>query len=556
MSLLLTTALQAATICGKNAAYAGSHVTKSCSDLSWLDTGDNAWQLTAATLVGLMSVPALAVLYAGLVPKKWVVNTMMMAFTGFSAVLLVWVLWGYKMGFGSPLGGGSANSYHYHYGGNFFANFFNNFVGHPETMLRGSSQTSQASLPIGTPVPLQMPTTALAYFQFVFAAITPLLFLGSVIGRIKFKVWLVFVPLWCTFVYTVNAMLMWGGGYWAHEGALDYSGGYVIHLAAGTTGFVAAAVIGPRLARDRAKAVPHNLSLVAIGAGILWLGWNGFNGGDPYFASADAATAVLNTNLAAATALLTWVVWDMFVGAAKKPTFLGAVNGMIVGLVAITPCAGYISGTGALWVGAIASSIVWLSWTYFSKVRFMRKVDDAMGVFHTHGVAGLAGGLLVGIFADPNVIVYRSSGGSPVSFRGWLYGDRHQFFLQLFAALTIIVYDALMTFVILKIIGLFTPLRMPDDELEVGDLAVHDEEAYPADEGFTRIGVLASAGAGRDRGRPSPEPSAEPAGGTASGGERPAVSSGASSDAESGARRDPGLSGGLPEPGTPAGDAR
>ena len=149
-------------------------------------------------------------------------------------------------------------------------------------------------------------------------------------------------------MYTVNAMLIWGGGYWGHEGALDYSGGYVIHLAAGTSGFVAAWMIGPRLARDRARFVPHSLPAVSIGAGILWLGWNGFNGGDPYFASADAATAVVNTNVATAAALLTWVVWDMFLGKAKKPTFLGAVNGMIVGLVAITPAAGYVNGMGAL----------------------------------------------------------------------------------------------------------------------------------------------------------------------------------------------------------------
>ncbi|MGI8493341.1 MAG: ammonium transporter, partial [Acidimicrobiales bacterium] len=268
------------------------------------------------------------------------------------------------------------------------------------------------------------------------------------------------------------------------------SGGYVIHLAAGTTGFVAAWIIGPRLARDRQRAVPHSLPLVAIGAGIIWLGWNGFNGGDPYFASADAATAIVNTNLATAAALLTWVLWDMFVGAEKKPTFLGAVNGMIVGLVSITPAAGYVNGAGALAIGAIASSVVWLAWTYLSRTRMMRHVDDAMGVVYTHGIAGLSGGLLVGVLADPSVVVYpKTTSGSPFSVTGWLYGNRHLFFLQLLAALTIIVWDALVTFIILKVIGLFTPLRMPDEDLEVGDLAVHGEEAYPADEGFERIGL-------------------------------------------------------------------
>jgi Amt family ammonium transporter len=451
-----------------------------------LDTGSNSWQLTAATFVGLMSVPGLAVLYGGLVPKKWVVNTMFMAFTGFSAVLIVWVLWAYKMGFGSPVGGGTANTWNYTYGGNFFKNFFYNFVGHPETSLRGTSETSQATLTAngGTSLPLSQATAALFYFQFVFAAITPLLFLGSVIGRIKIKVWIIFVPLWTTFVYAVNAMLIWGGGYWAHEGAVDYSGGYVIHLAAGTSGFVAAWVIGPRLARDRAKFIPHSLPLVSIGAGIIWLGWNGFNGGDPYFASADAATAVLNTNIATVSALLTWVLFDMFLSRSKKPTFLGAVNGMIVGLVAITPGAGFVNGLGAMLEGIIASAIVWVAWTYLQPV-LIKRVDDAMGVFYTHGIAGLCGGILVGFFADPSVVVYPfTTSGSQFAASGLIFGHPHSWKLieeQLLAALTIIVWDAVVTFLILKIISIFTPLRMSDEDLEIGDLAIHGEEAYPED---------------------------------------------------------------------------
>jgi ammonium transporter, Amt family len=453
---------------------------------SWLDTGSNGWQLTAATFVGLMSLPGLACLYGGLVPKKWAVNTMFMCFTGFSAVLVVWVLWGYKMGFGTPIGGGAKDQVeNFTYTGNFFHNFFNNFVGHPETSLKGSWQGSQAKLFAngGTDLPLSQASAALFYFQFVFAAITPLLFLGSVLGRIKVKVWLIFVPLWTTFVYSVNAMLIWGGGYWGHEGAIDYSGGYVIHLAAGTSGFVAAWVIGPRLAKDRARFIPHNLPLVSIGAGIVWLGWNGFNGGDPYFASANAATAVMNTNLATAAALLTWVLLDMYLGKEKKPTLLGAVNGMIVGLVAITPAAGYVNGFGAMLSATIACVIVWCAWTYVQPI-LIRHVDDAMGVVYTHGLAGLCGGLLVGIFADPSVVVYPKTdltGGVSFAARGWLYGDRHLFFIQALAALTIIVWDGLVTFIILRIIKLFTPLRMSDAELELGDLAAHGEEAYPDD---------------------------------------------------------------------------
>ncbi len=435
----------------------------------WLVSGDNAWQLVAATLVGLMSIPGIAILYGGIVQRKWAVNTMLMAFTGFSLVLVVWVLWVFKMGFGSPLKLGPG--------------ILGAFVGIPGPIL-GHATQGQADIPLlrGAMPGFHFPQATLAYFQFVFAGITPLLFLGSVVGRINFKVWLVFVPLWATLAYSVNAFLLWGGGWWSQLGALDYSGGYVIHLAAGTSGFVAAAVIGPRLARDRARAVPNNLPMAAAGAGILWLGWNGFNGGDPYFAGADASTAVINTNLATATALLAWVVLDISFGVDHKATFLGAVNGMITGLVAITPAAGFVNGLGALLIGLIASTLVWLSWNRLSRTRLFRKVDDALGVVHTHGVAGLCGGLLVGLFADPDVIEYLGKGSTAsVSYAGLFYGNPRQLLWQAGAAGTVIVWDALVTFVILKFLGMFMKLRLPDAVLETGDLAVHDEEAYPTD---------------------------------------------------------------------------
>src|SRR5205807_5179629 len=241
----------------------------------------------------------------------------------------------------------------------------------------------------------------------------------------------------------------------------------VIHLAAGTSGFVAAAVIGPRLARDRARAVPNNLPMAAAGAGILWLGWNGFNGGDPYFAGADASTAVLNTNLATAVALLTWLLMDLFFSAQRKHTFLGGVNGMITGLVAITPAAGFVIGLGALLIGLIASILVWLSWNKLGKAKLFKRVDDTLGVFHTHGVAGLAGGLLVGVLADPKVIEYLGGGGSSgFSATGAVYGNPKQILIQLGAAATVIVWDALITFLILKFLGLFMKLRLPDEALE------------------------------------------------------------------------------------------
>jgi Amt family ammonium transporter len=433
---------------------------------SWLSAGDNSWQMTAATLVGLMSIPALAVLYGGLVQKKWALNTMMMVFTTFGLVLVTWVLWAFKMGFGTPL--------------------ISTFVGDPRTVLGSAAEEGQANIPLlnGLMPSFRFPQASLVYFQFVFAAITPILFIGSVLGRISFKAWMIFVPLWITFAYAVNAFLLWGGGYWAGKGALDFSGGYVIHLAAGVSGFVAAAVIGPRLQRDRDRAVPNNLLFVGVGAGILWLGWNGFNGGDPYFASQDAAAAVINTNLATAVAMLTWIIMDMLFSHEKKPTFLGALNGLICGLVGITPAAGYVNGLGAIVIGFVCSAVVWAAWIYLPKYVWpFNKVDDALGVVYTHGIAGLFGGLLVGLLADPKMIEYLGLGKNPdISGTGLFYGHPHQLLVQAGAALTIIVWDGAVTYVLLKVIGLFVKLRIPDEDLEIGDIAVHGEEAYPSED--------------------------------------------------------------------------
>jgi len=448
---------------------------------SWLSPGDNAWQMTAATLVGLMSIPALAVMYGGLVQRKWAVNTMLMVFCTFCLTLVVWVLWAFKMGFGEPWVGGSLH-----------------LLGRPQAVVGAAGEQAQASIPLltGLMPKLRFPEGSLVYFQFVFAAITPILFIGSVIGRISFRVWLIFVPLWITFAYAVNAFLLWGGGFWAGKGALDYSGGYVIHLAAGVSGFVAAAVVGPRLRRDREHGVPNNLLMVSVGAGILWLGWNGFNGGDPYFAGADATAAVINTNLATAVAMMTWIIMDMIGGPGRKATFLGGINGMICGLVAITPAAGYVNGAGAIIIGVAASVIVWFAWNYLSKVRPFSKVDDALGVVYTHGIAGLLGGLMVGLLADPKMIVYLGGGQSPsVSTAGLFYGNPKQLLIQAGAALTVIIWDGLVTFLILRGIGLFMKLRIPDEELEVGDAMVHGEEAYPSEE-LTRVPALSGAASG------------------------------------------------------------
>jgi Amt family ammonium transporter len=436
---------------------------------TWLNPGDNAWQLTAATLVGLMSVPGLVVLYGGVMQKRWSINSMMLTFVTFSVVLVVWVLWAFKMGFGHPIGSGTG--------------FFSTFLGKPGDVLNPSQLQGQASIPLvdsASPT-FRFPMSSLVYFQFVFAAITPILSLGSVLGRVNIKAWALFCVAFITCIYCVDAFLLWGGGFFSHKGAIDFSGGYVIHLSAGIAGFVAAAVIGPRLQRDREIDAPNNVAMVAVGAGLLWLGWNGFNGGDPYFAGNAASAAVLNTNLCTAVAFLIWVSWDYITG--RKPGLISGVNGMIVGLVAITPAAGYVNGWGAIALGVIASTIVYFAMNYLSRLPPFRNVDDTLGVIYTHGIAGFAGGLLTGIFCDPNMTVYYDTKGAPLGNpKGLVYtGNFTLLKWQVLAGLFVIGWTALMTFVLLKIIGLVIPLRMSEENMEIGDVAEHGHEVYPSD---------------------------------------------------------------------------
>lgn len=431
-------------------------------DPSYLNPGDTAWQLMAATLVGLMSVPGLAVLYGGLMKKKFAVNSSLMVLYSFAMVMVVWIFWGYRLGFGTPV----------HLG----PGIWSELLAQPGPVINSLAEQAQASIPLlkGLMPPMRMPSSALIYFQFVFAAIAPGLLAGAVLGRMNFKAWMLFVPVWSTLVYSIQAFWMWGGGWLAQLGAVDYSGGYVIHVAAGVSGFVAAATIGPRLAKDR-RGSSHNLLIALIGAGILWLGWNGFNGGDPYFANADAAAAVINTNIAAAVALLAWLFLDTFVH--NRPTLTGSINGMISGLVAITPAAGYVNGMGAALIGVAAGVLPWITMNVLARKGIFARVDDSLGVVHTHAVAGAVGGLMTGILADPHMIIYLSKHGAPISVTGWAYGNAHQFWMQLLALAVIVSYSAIMTFGALKLVGLLVPLRIPDLILEVGDRAIHGEES-------------------------------------------------------------------------------
>jgi Amt family ammonium transporter len=430
----------------------------------WLDSGNNAWQLAAATFVGLQSIPGLTVLYGGIVKKKWAINSAFMSMYAFASVLVVWVLFDYNMAFGPA----------------WLSLLGQSFLGTPGLATSAAFTLGQATVPeaaSGMPA-LTFPMATLMYFQFVFAAITVIILAGSLLGRMNFTAWMIFCPVWMTLVYTVGAFSIWGGGWLAGLGVADFSGGYVIHLAAGTSGFVAAALVGPRLQADRDNFPPNSLLITLVGAGILWIGWNGFNGGDPYFANANAGAAVLNTNTATAVGLLVWTLMDKM--AYGKPSVLGAVNGMIAGLVAITPGAGYVDGWGAIAIGIAAGIIPWLSMNKLQKTQLMMKVDDTLSVFSTHGVAGLTGGLMVGLLANPDMLLYigTDKDAPGVNITGLLYGNPSQLWLQAAGAAFIIVYNGIATYIILKVIGLIVPLRMDEATLKVGDDAVHGETAY------------------------------------------------------------------------------
>ena len=419
----------------------------------WLDKGDNAWQLTAATFVGLQSVPGLMMLYAGIMKRKWAINSAFMCFYAFAAVLVIWCLFAYRAAFGD---------------------YMLPFVGIPNQGVSMDFELQQAVLPSAN-ISAAFPMATMIYFQFVFAAITLIITAGSFLGRMNFLAWMIYVPLWLCFCYCVGAYSIWGGGFLFQYGVLDYSGGYVIHLSSGTAGFVGAYWIGPRLEVDRTENRPNNVLLTLVGAGILWLGWNGFNGGDPYTASPDAGAAVLNTNLCTATSLLVWTACDMIYF--KKASIIGAVQGMITGLVAITPAAGFVSGWGAILLALGSGSIPWFTMNILTrKVSWFRHVDDTLGVFHTHFVAAIIGGVGTGLWAEAQGVAAFADNAAG----GAVAGHGVQIGIQIVGALFIIGWDAVWTTLILLFIKyvLRVPLRMSEEQLLVGDFAIHGEEPY------------------------------------------------------------------------------
>lgn len=276
------------------------------------------------------------------------------------------------------------------------------------------------------------------------------------------------MPFWLSFVYCIGAFSIWGGGFLSKMGLIDYAGGYVIHLSSGTSGVVGSWLIGPRLPKDRTH-VPNSIILVVIGAGLLWTGWNGFSGGHPYTASAGAAVALLNTNVCAATSILVWISCDAVYY--KKPSIIGAVEGMITGLVAIAPGAGVVAAWSAVTIGVISGFTIWLILS--QKFRFFSFVDDTLDIFYTHGVASALGGFLTGIFA---------TGAGCVAFScndagGAIAGNGRQVWVQIVGILFVVGWNVVWTAILLLLVRFVVPLRMIEEQLVVGDEMIHGESA-------------------------------------------------------------------------------
>jgi Amt family ammonium transporter len=403
-----------------------------------ISAGDTAWVLVSTAMVMLM-VPGLALFYGGMVREKHTLNTLMMSVAALGVVGVQWVVLGYSLAFapGSAAVGGLA---HWAFGG----------VGaEPNATYAGT-----------------VPHLAFAAFQGMFAAIAVALISGAVVERLSFRAYLLFALLWSTLVYAPLAHWVWGDGGWLRTlGALDFAGGTVVHVSAGTAALVGAQVLGRRARFGRAPVVPHNVPFTLLGAGLLWFGWFGFNGGSALGANGVAAGALTTTHTAAAAALVAWMVLDLM--RTGTCTAVGAATGLVVGLVAVTPAAGFVTPGAALAIGALAAAASYAA----IQLRARTGVDDALDVFACHGVAGIVGAVLTGVFATRTV----NAAGAD----GLLAGNAALVGVQLLAVVATMAFVAAATFGILTLVRLVQPLRLPlDVELAGVDVAEHGEKAY------------------------------------------------------------------------------
>ena len=402
-----------------------------------MNNADIGWMLVATALVLLMT-PALAFFYGGLVRSKNALNTMMMSFVALGPVAVVWALLGYSLAF-AP-GNAAIGSL--------------SFAG-----LRGVGFEAQGTIP----------HLLFMMFQGTFAIITPALISGAVVERMRFNAYLAFIMAWVLVVYAPVAHWVWGGGFLATMGALDFAGGAVVHVNAASAALVAAMVIGPRKDYGRHAILPHNVPFVMLGAGLLWFGWFGFNAGSALSAGNAATLAFVNTLLAPAATLATWTLLDLIRGGTV--TAVGAATAIVVGLVVVTPAAGYVGPASALAMGALGAVPSYFALIYRAKT----KLDDSLDVVAAHGLGGATGAILTGVFANA-----AWSGGA----NGWVGGHPAQVLTQIASVLIVLLYSGSATFVILKLLALVMPLRITGRDEGLGlDVSDHGEEAYTHGDG-------------------------------------------------------------------------
>lgn len=412
-----------------------------------LDTGNTAWMIMATLLVLLMTIPGIALFYGGLVRQKNVLSIIMQCMLIVCAVTIIWVAFGYSFVFGTSLmDSGSAWSFL--------------IGGFDKVLLKG---ITTSSLSTGN-----IPEIIFVLFQCMFAIITPALILGAFAERLKFSGFLIFTVLWSILVYIPMAHWVWGGGFLQQMGAIDFAGGTVVHINAGISALVMAIMAGKRSDYKIGHPItPHNITFVFLGTAFLWLGWFGFNAGSGLQADGIAANAFLVTHLATCVAALTWMAIDWIHN--KKPTTVGACTGAVSGLVAITPAAGTVDIFGAFCIGLI-TPIICFYMVAVIKPKF--KYDDTLDAFGVHGIGGIVGSILTGVFATQFI-----SGEGGV--KGALYGDWHQLGVQILATVISIVFSAVMTFILFKITDKLVGIRVDKRVEEEGlDIYEHGESAY------------------------------------------------------------------------------
>ena len=405
---------------------------------SALDSGDTAWMITATALVLLMTIPGLSLFYAGLVRAKNVLSVLMQCFALTGLMSLLWAIYGYSL---ASTDGGALNAW----------------IGGLDKLFLAGVTVDAASGSI--------PESVFMTFQMTFAVITPALIVGAFAERMKFSAMLWFMAAWLTLVYVPIWHWVWGGGWIAEMGALDFAGGTVVHINAGIAALMAALVLGKRKGYPNTAMPPHNLGLTVIGASMLWVGWFGFNGGSALAADGTAGMAITVTQLATATACLTWMFLEWIKHG--KPSVLGIATGAVAGLVAITPASGTAGPMGAIAIGFAGALFAWFAST---AVKRALGYDDSLDVWGVHGVAGIVGAILTGVFADASL------GGAGLA-EGMTIGS--QVWVQFVSVVGTLVYGGVVSFVLLKIIDAAIGLRVSDEQETEGlDLALHDERGY------------------------------------------------------------------------------